>query len=72
MQMGIIVDSVQAVLDVKSSDIENAPSLGEEANTNYILAMVKAADRIQILLDIDRVLDQRNTDFMKRVFHQHN
>ena len=54
--MGILVDSVSEVLNIKSGDIEDAPNFGSRLNTDYILGMAKTGGRVKILLDIDRVL----------------
>jgi len=54
--IGIVVDSVSEVLNIKASDIEETPSFGSQLQTDYILGMAKAGEGIKILLDIDRVL----------------
>lgn len=54
--MGIVVDSVSEVLNIKGADIEETPSFGTKLNTEYILGMAKAGGSIKILLDIDRIL----------------
>lgn len=54
--MGILVDSVSEVLNIKSGDIEDAPNFGSRLNTDYILGMAKMGERVKILLDIDKVL----------------
>ncbi len=56
VEMGIIVDRVVEVLDIPGSDIEDPPSFGTNVDTNFILGMGKAADRVTILLDITKVL----------------
>ncbi len=56
IMMGIVVDSVSEVLNIKGTEIEETPSFGTKLNTEYILGMAKAAGGIKILLDIDRVL----------------
>jgi purine-binding chemotaxis protein CheW len=55
--MGILVDSVSEVLDIDGQEIEDAPSFGTDINTDFILGMGKAKDRVIILLDIDKVMD---------------
>ena len=60
--IGILVDSVSEVLNIKSSDIEDTPNFGSHVNSNYILGMAKMQGGIKILLDIDRVLS--GSDFM--------
>jgi purine-binding chemotaxis protein CheW len=54
--LGIIVDSVAEVLNVKEADIEDTPAFGAKLETEYILGMAKIGGRVKILLDIDRVL----------------
>ena len=54
--MGIVVDSVSEVLNIKGGDIEDAPSFGARLNTNFILGMAKSGHGVKILLDIDRVV----------------
>jgi purine-binding chemotaxis protein CheW len=56
VMIGILVDSVSEVLNIKGGDIEDAPNFGSRLNTNYILGMAKTGGRVKILLDIDRVL----------------
>ena len=56
IQMGIVVDSVSEVLNIKGGDIEDAPNFGSRLNTDYILGMAKTGGKVKILLDIDKVL----------------
>lgn len=55
-EIGIIVDTVSEVLDVKSENIEPPPSMGGSVDTSFILGMGKVGDEVKILLDIDKVL----------------
>ena len=56
VMMGIVVDSVSEVLNIKAGEIEETPSFGTKLNTEYILGMAKASGGIKILLDIDKIL----------------
>lgn len=56
VMMGIVVDSVSEVLNIKGEDIEETPTFGTKLDTEYILGMAKMEGGIKILLDIDRVL----------------
>jgi len=58
ISMGIVVDAVSEVLNIKASDIEPTPTLGSNLNTDYILGIGKMDGGIKILLDIDRVLSR--------------
>ena len=53
--MGIVVDSVSEVLNIKGADIEDTPSFGGHLDTAFILGMAKTNGTVKILLDIDRV-----------------
>lgn len=55
-QIGIVVDSVSEVLNIKATEIEETPAFGTKLNTDYILGMAKMEGSVKILLDIDRVL----------------
>jgi purine-binding chemotaxis protein CheW len=65
--MGIVVDSVSEVLNIKSGDIEETPSFGNRLDTDYILGMAKVGGGVKILLDIDRVM---NADEMASLVQQ--
>lgn len=54
--MGIVVDSVSEVLNIKGEDIDNTPNLGTKLKTECILGMAKMEERVKILLNIDKVL----------------
>jgi len=54
--IGIVVDAVSEVLNVKGTDIEEPPSFGTKLDTDYILGMAKMGGGVKILLQIDRVL----------------
>jgi purine-binding chemotaxis protein CheW len=54
--MGIVVDSVSEVLNIKNNDIEETPAFGAQLDTDYILGMAKMNGGVKILLDISRVL----------------
>jgi purine-binding chemotaxis protein CheW len=56
VQMGIVVDRVNEVVDVKASDVEPTPSFGVALDTSFIHGMAKVGNKVKILLDIDKVL----------------
>ncbi|MCK9363692.1 MAG: chemotaxis protein CheW [Syntrophales bacterium] len=63
--IGIIVDSVSEVLNVKGADIEDTPVFGAKLNTEYILGMAKIGNSVKILLDIDRALSSEELAMME-------
>ena len=54
--IGIVVDAVSEVLNIKAEDIEDTPTFGTKLNTEYIMGIAKMEGGVKILLDIDRVL----------------
>jgi purine-binding chemotaxis protein CheW len=60
--IGIIVDSVSEVSNINSGEIEDAPHLGQDIDTNFILGLGKTKERIVILLDIEQVLSSEELE----------
>jgi purine-binding chemotaxis protein CheW len=54
--MGIIIDEVKEVLDIKAENIEETPSFGATIDTGFILGIGKIGTSVKILLDIDKVM----------------
>ena len=66
VQIGIVVDSVSEVLNIKGEDIEDTPTFGTKLDTNYILGMAKMEGGVKILLDIDRVLNSEEISVLEK------
>lgn len=66
VKIGIVVDAVSEVLNIKAEDIDNTPAFGTRINTDYILGMAKMGDRVKILLDIDKVLRTQDTATLEK------
>jgi len=56
IDIGITVDLVNEVLDIHPGEIEPAPALGNQIQTNFISGMAKVDGKLLILLDIENVL----------------
>ena len=54
--IGIVVDSVDSVLDIPASEIEPPPTFGAGIRTDFIRGMGKVNGRFVILLDVNHVL----------------
>lgn len=60
MTMGILVDEVLEVLDIKADAIEPPPQFGTGAiNVDFVLGIGKAGKRLVFLMNIDKVLSFR-------------
>ena len=64
--IGIIVDSVSEVLEIKSGEIEDAPSFGQGIDTDYIMGMGKVKEKIIILLAIGDVLSSEELEMVNQ------
>lgn len=56
VQMGLIVDSVEEVVNLPAEEIEPTPDFGAKIDTTYLLGMAKVKGQVKTLLDIDRVV----------------
>ncbi len=65
--MGIVVDSVSEVLNIRGGEIEETPNFGSRLDTDYILGMAKTNGGVKILLDIDKVLSTEEIIELDRV-----
>lgn len=54
--IGIIVDAVNEVLEIASTEIEPAPAFGTSIRTDYIAGLGKVNGRFVIILEVDRIL----------------
>jgi purine-binding chemotaxis protein CheW len=63
--IGIVVDAVSEVLNIKEEEIEKTPDFGTRLNTEYILGMAKMGGGVKILLDIDRILSTGEIETLK-------
>ena len=54
--VGILVDSVAEVVYLKQSDIEIAPSVGNEESSRYIQGVANRDEGLLILVDLDKLL----------------
>ena len=55
--MGMVVDSVSEVLNIKGEEMEITPNFGVKLDTEYIMGMAKVKGKVIILLDINQVLN---------------
>lgn len=60
--IGVIVDAVNAVVEIASAEIEPAPSFGARIRSDFIEGMGKINGRFIILLNVNRVLSSEEMD----------
>jgi purine-binding chemotaxis protein CheW len=62
--MGVVVDSVQEVLEIAASDIAPAPSFGAKIRSDFIEGIGKVNAKFVILLNVNRVLSTQEIGAM--------
>ena len=67
INMGVVVDSVQAVLEIPTSEIEPAPSFGAKIRPDFIEGIAKVNGKFVILLNVNRVLSMEEIGQMGQV-----
>lgn len=65
--IGVVVDAVQAVLDIPGTEIEPAPRFGMNVHTDFVQGMGKVDGKFVILLDVDRLLAPEEVDALAEV-----
>jgi len=58
--IGSIVDTVSEVIDIHEDQIEDRPEFGIRLNTDYILAMAKVDNKVVTLLNIPKILSEKD------------
>ncbi len=53
---GILVDSVSEVINVKSAEVDTAPSVGNDDSSRYIYGVVSRENALLILVDVYKLL----------------
>jgi len=56
--MGVVVDAVSDVLNTRVSEIRGTPDFGAGVATEYISGLASAGDKMIMLLDVDRLLNE--------------
>lgn len=54
--VGILVDSVAEVVELRSSEIDSAPNVGNEESSRYIQGVASRDDDLLILVDLNKLL----------------
>jgi purine-binding chemotaxis protein CheW len=54
--LGVVVDGVSDVIDLKAEDLKAAPDLGGQVSTEFIHGLMTVGDNMVMLLDIDRLI----------------
>ncbi len=65
--MGVVVDSVQAVLEIPAAEIEPTPTFGAKIRPDFIEGIAKVNGKFVILLNVDNVMSTEEISQMGRL-----
>ena len=65
MILGILVDAVQEVFELSSSQIEPPPTMGTRFKAEYLTGIGKSEDHFIMILDIDKMLSAEELMLVK-------
>ena len=65
--LGALADSVQEVFDLLHEDIEPAPKIGTQLDTDFLMGMGKKNGDFILILDIDKVFSMGEKMEIKRI-----
>jgi len=60
--VGILVDSVAEVVDLRLSEIEAAPNVGQEENAKFIQGVASQHEELLIIIDLNKLLTDEQWD----------
>lgn len=64
--LGIVVDAVLEVADIREDIIQNTPDFGSQLNANFIIGMARMQSGVTMLLDIEKVLTTQEVGFLDK------
>lgn len=56
--VGILVDSVAEVVELRSNQIDSAPNVGNEESSRYIQGVATLQDQLLIVVDLNKLLTE--------------
>lgn len=68
VKLGLLVNEVPNTVSVNASDLDESVGIINDSNadTNYIKGIIKSGERLIILIDIFKVIDQEMTGAIKK------
>jgi purine-binding chemotaxis protein CheW len=65
-RMGTVVDKVSEVADIDGANIEDVPTFGNAAGSEYLSGIGKHEETVKLLLDVSRVLFDVPNELMQK------
>ena len=68
VKLGILVDSVQEVIEIDEKDILPPPNIGMNINTDFINGMFKMEDEFIMILNMDLIFSTEDLANLKQIY----
>ena len=65
--IGLLVDTVNEVLIIPQEQVDPAPKTHSGIKSNYISGMGKVEDQVKILLDIEKILHEKELEQVQQI-----
>lgn len=65
--LGLVVDEVTEVISIPVKDIKPSPQLARGVGAEYLVGVCLARDSLIMLLNLDRILSDRESDELQRM-----
>ncbi|WP_090448795.1 chemotaxis protein CheW [Dyella sp. OK004] len=62
---GVVVDAVSDVMDVADNAVRPVPDMGTTVDTEYLKGLTSAAERMVLLLDVDKLLQPQDAQMLE-------
>lgn len=56
--VGVLVDEVKDMVELKQDEIEPSPNLGDERSLSYLMGIGKVKDKVLVLIDVTHALSR--------------
>jgi purine-binding chemotaxis protein CheW len=67
MKIGLVVDRVSEVIDIRGEDVDPAPNFGSSVSNEFLLGIAKSSGSVKLLLDIERVLTRSEINVLSEI-----
>ena len=65
--IGLVVDGVSDVLDVRREEVKSAPELGARLKAKYIKGIFKRGEKMIVILDVDTLFCQEDIEVFEEI-----
>lgn len=66
ISVGLVVDTVREVADIDEKNISPAPKVRDDGSSRYIKGMGKVGEDVKILLDVDKLLFEKELEALSQ------